>query len=500
MRVSGRFPHADVIIDNMVTFSGPPTAGTIVEPASLAQFELAAHGYAEEEFLVAGTAAGYDLAGAATADGRWTAVPAETAPFRTRIVVRRPVDAGRFSGTVLVEWLNVSSSFEADPDWAFLHQEIARAGHAYVAVSAQEVGVMGGTGRIDPNAPPAPGLRGSNPERYGTLTHPGDRYSFDLFRQIGGALKAASGEPAPLGGLRPAHVIAIGESQSAMYLTSYLNAVQPLCRQAPSGPPAFDGFLVHSRGAGGGPLTGAPIDPLSVSEGIRIRTDNDVPVLVLQTEGDLLPPLAFWMARQPDSDLVRVWEIAGTSHADSYLIGAAAPLFGLDWRINEGPHRYVAQAALRALADWVREGTPPPSASPIELTSLDPPVIARDEAGNAVGGVRTPVLDVPVVTLSGQPPAGSRHPVRWLFGSTTELPREYLVARYGDEAGYVRAFTESLDAAIQAGFLLPAHREELLAAAKAVTFPAAAPAADPAQGGPAEGGPGEGGPVEGEDD
>ncbi len=446
----------------MVTFSGALSAGAIVEPACVVQFELAAHGYTEEEFAAEGTAVGYDLAGEPAGDGRWAAVPAEPAPFRTRVVVRRPADAGRFSGTVLVEWLNVSSSFEADPDWAFLHREIVRAGHAYVAVSAQEVGVMGGTGRIDPAAPPAPGLRGSNPERYGELTHPGDRYSFDLFGQIGAALRE---DKAPLGGLRPGHVIAVGESQSAMYLTSYLNAVQPLV-----GPQGFDGFLVHSRGAGGGPLNGAPIDPLGVREGIKIRTDNDVPVLVLQTEGDVLPPLAYWMARQPACDLVRVWEIAGTSHADSYLIGAAAPLLGIDWRINEGPHRYVAQAALRALNEWVTRGTPPPEAKPIELASTDPLVIARDEAGNAVGGVRTPVLDVPVVTLSGEPPAGTRQPVGWLFGSTKDLPPEYLAGRYGDAAGYVRAFTESLDAAIKAGFVLPASREELLAAATAVTF------------------------------
>jgi hypothetical protein len=447
----------------MITFSGPLTAGTIIEPAFIGQFDLAAHGYTEDEFIAAGTAVGYDLDGAATADGRWTAVPAEEAAFATRVIVRRPVDPGRFSGTVLAEWLNVSSSFDADPDWAFLHEEIVRAGHAYVAVSAQAVGVMGGTGRIDPTAPPAPGLRASSPERYGSLTHPGDRYSFDLFRQVGAALRT---EEAPLGGLRPDRVIAIGESQSAMYLTSYLNAVRPLC---------FDGFLVHSRGAGDGPLTGAPIDPTKVKEGIRLRADNDVPVLILETEGDLLPPLAYWRARQPDSDLVRTWEIAGTSHADNYLVGPAAPLFGVTWRINEGPHRYVAQAALHALVAWVAEGTPPPSATPISLSELselsDGPAVVRDDAGIAVGGVRTPAVDVPVLTLSGEPPAGAGIAVAWLFGSTSELPREYLVRSYGNEAGYVSAFTESLDAAIKAGFLLPAHREELLAAAEAVVFP-----------------------------
>ena len=196
-----------------------------------------------------------------------------------------------------------------------------------------------------------------------------------------------------------------------------------------------------------------------------------MPVFVLETEGDLQAPLSYWRARQPDSERVRVWEVAGTSHADSYLIGAAAPLMGIDWRINEGPHRYVAQAALRALVAWVTEGTPPPAARPVELISTTPLVVARDEAGNALGGVRTPAVDVPVARLSGEPPAGIRHPVGWLFGSTADLPPEELAHRYGDEAGYVRAFAESLDGAISAGFLLAENRAELLAAAEAVVFP-----------------------------
>ena len=60
------------------------------------------------------------------------------------MVVRRPADPARFSGTLLLEWLNVSGGFDADPDWAFMHEEIFRQGHAYVAVSAQARGVLGG--------------------------------------------------------------------------------------------------------------------------------------------------------------------------------------------------------------------------------------------------------------------------------------------------------------------------------------------------------------------
>jgi hypothetical protein len=486
----GHRPQQAAIIDAMATFSGPVTVGTIIEPACLTQCDLASHGYVEEEFFADGDAFGYDLAGEAASDGAWSAVAAGSAPFRTRLVVRRPADQARFSGVVLVEWLNVSSSFDADPDWAFMHEEILRAGHAYVAVSAQAVGVMGGRGPINPTGPAAPGLRASDPARYGSLTHPGDRYSFDLFRQIGAGLRSAGGASgasgtngsggvaraggagvAPLGGLQPAYVIAIGESQSAMYLTSYINAVQPIS-------PDFDGFLVHSRGAGCGPLSGDVIDPMSVPTGLRIRADTAAVVLVIETEGDLLPPLSYWRARQPDADRFRLWEMAGTAHADSYLIGPAAPLLGIDWRVNEGPQRYLVQAALRALVTWVTKGTPPPAAARIELASTEPPVIARDVAGNALGGVRTPVVDVPVATLSGEPPPGPHAgtAVGWLFGSTTPLADSELRRRYGDQKGYLSAYTQALDAAVSAGFLLPEHREQLLGDAASLPFPPVAAA------------------------
>jgi hypothetical protein len=427
----------------------------------LVTFDLAAHGYLEEEFFATGTACGYDVAGEARADGHWeTTASDDAASYRTRVLVRRPADPARFSGVLLVEWLNVSGGFDSDPDWAYLHQEIFRAGHAYAAVSAQAVGVVGGVARLNLSGVPTPGLLGLNPARYGSVSHPGDRFSFEIFRQVGQALREA---PDVLGSLAPRVVLAIGESQSAIYLTSFINAVHPLA-------PVFDGFFVHSRGAGAAPLTGEPIDPPSVKVGVRIRTDATAPVLVLEAEGDLVGPLACRLARQPDNDSLRWWEVAGTSHADSYLVGAATALMGVDWRINEGPHRFVAQAALHALVRWVTEGIPPPSAESIEFTPA-PPKIARDQAGIAIGGVRTPFVDVPVVVLSGESPPGTGSQLGWLVGSTTPLPADDLARRYGDEAGYRRAYAEALDRAIEAGFVLPAHRDELLAQADAVTFP-----------------------------
>jgi len=65
---------------------------------NLVPIDLAKSGFVEEEFIINGTANVYDWA----ADGKLS-VKAANAPYATRILVRRPSDPARFSGTALVE-------------------------------------------------------------------------------------------------------------------------------------------------------------------------------------------------------------------------------------------------------------------------------------------------------------------------------------------------------------------------------------------------------------
>ena len=101
-------------------------------------------GYDVGEYVASGTATSYRADGALSSDGRWNFVPDSSAPYRTRVVVRRPSNPARFSGTVIVEWLNVSGGVDAGPDYDTLQEEITRAGDVWVGVSAQLIGVMGG--------------------------------------------------------------------------------------------------------------------------------------------------------------------------------------------------------------------------------------------------------------------------------------------------------------------------------------------------------------------
>lgn len=457
----------------------------------MGSFPLAPIGYQTEEFFLDGTATSYRVPGGLGGDGAWNATAAETAPFKTRVVVIRPSDPAKFNGTVLVEWFNVTGGQDTPADWMVAHREILRRGYAYVGVSAQVVGVEGGQAAMQQSS--GRPLKRSNPERYGTLVHPGDAYSFDIYAQAGAALKAP-GASGLLGPLAPKRVLAMGESQSAAFLTTYINAVDRLA-------PAYDGFFVHSRFGSSASLDGTrgANTPSSPPAHVRFRTDLRVPVLTLITETDLIGGrlTGYHASRQPDNRKLRVWEVAGTAHADNYMFQGAfiddgqrsaaelarvfqpskmGPFGKLDQSINPGmPHHYVTQAAIAALDGWVKSGRAPASTQPLVLASGGKEgteaSFALDGNGNARGGLRTPWTDVPTMRLSGK--GDPNNFIAMLAGSSELLSKAELDKLYpGGKAEYLRRFTAALDAAIRAGHLLREDRQEIIDVA-AINYDAA---------------------------
>src|SRR5690242_14506657 len=95
----------------------------------LGTYDIADVGYTAEEFFVSGSASSYVPAGELAADGAWNVKPSATADYTTRMVALKPVDASRFNGTVLVEWLNVSGGIDAPAVWFMAHREILREGY-----------------------------------------------------------------------------------------------------------------------------------------------------------------------------------------------------------------------------------------------------------------------------------------------------------------------------------------------------------------------------------
>ncbi len=291
--------------------------------------------------------------------------------------------------------MNVTSGSDSSPVWTYTHNELIREGYALISLSAQEAG--------------AASTKAMDPERYRSLLHPGDNYSYDIFSQAGQAVWDHA--DVLLDGLKPKRVLAAGESQSAYRLVSYANAVHPLVT-------VYDGYLLQSRLANAAPLAVAD----DVSGSTEIRSDLGVPVLMFQTETDVNEA-----TRQADTSTYRLWEVAGTAHFDVYgggiglidtghgegavlaveaLLDPPSTVFGsinCDKPINAGPMSFVLSAAVDALNEWVTTGTPPASAETLRATDFVPysAVYARDAQGNALGGIRTPFVDVPLAALSG---------------------------------------------------------------------------------------------------
>ncbi|HEY6524474.1 MAG TPA: alpha/beta hydrolase domain-containing protein [Solirubrobacteraceae bacterium] len=458
-----------------------PTVSPIegIPPVLVPAYPLETVGYVEQEFLVEGVARSFALTEERTSDGRWSVREDAEAPYVTRIIVRRPIDPAAFSGTVAVEWNNVSAGMDVSPDWSLLQRELTGRGHIWVGVSAQKVGIDGGgmTEGIH--------LKLLAPDRYGLLKHPGDAWSFDIFSQVGALLRSPSA--AALGVPVAERLIALGESQSAFFLVTYINAIDPEAQ-------VYDGFFVHGRGASGVSLEGAWASSRQLDEEVgavlravpeRIRDDARVPVLVLQSETDVVV-LGGGAPAQPDGEHLRLWEMAGASHFDTYLVFAAAQDDGrlapaafaelmkpttqvmfatTDSPVNSGPQQhYIAQAALDALVAWAAGGPVPPRAPRLELDA--DAQLACGEHGIARGGIRTPWVDVPTATLSGLGQSGDGFAV--LAGRTDLFDPQTLQRLYpGGRADYLDRFAESLDATITAGFLRPEDRAEILALAQA---------------------------------
>jgi hypothetical protein len=465
------------------TVEGPIKGGLGIF-ISATSFPLSQVGYTSSEYFLSGNATGYEPVGTLATDGKWNVKAASHADYKTRIVAYRPINAAKFNGTVVMEWLNVSGGLDSAPDWINAHNELIRQGYAWVGVSAQAAGIEGGGSFSVVNLP----LKKIDPKRYKSLNHPGDTFSYDIFSQAAQAVRHPQGID-PLGGLGIKKLIAAGESQSAYRMTTYVNAIAPLSR-------VFDGFFIHSRPHGSAALADSPqaSTPIpSVDMAVNVRNDS-VPVMMLQTESDLFL-LGSYMDRQDDSATFRLWEVAGTAHADTYTVNGAfdkggdpkyaevvstsAPVPGLidcGIPINSGPQHFVVSAAFSALQQWLTSGTPPPSA-PRLTVSGNPAAYVLDSHGIVLGGIRTPYVDTPIATLSGSGQGGGvdglgqgGNTFCFLFGTTTMFDNATLLNLYPDHATYVADVNTTTDSAVARGHLLPTDGQLIKDAAQASTI------------------------------
>jgi hypothetical protein len=216
---------------------------------------------------------------------------------------------------------------------------------------------------------------------------------------------------------------------------------------------------------------------IQTPEAVKVREDLNVPVMIFETETDVLL-LGYAAARQPDTDLIRAWEVPGTAHGDYYTFISGRddtvgdPVFAsvveessilgfiqCDKPMNNGPQHYVFNAAVRALNAWVAGGEPPPASPRLELND-DGSDYRYDDLGNVLGGIRTPYVDAPSALLRGDANLGNSF--CFLFGTTSLFSAVQMANLYGDEAGFVTAVTEAANSAVAAGFLLQEDADAII--------------------------------------
>ncbi|WP_284748290.1 alpha/beta hydrolase domain-containing protein [Amycolatopsis sp. RTGN1] len=436
--------------------TGPvPSRGGRDHPFLATDVDLAGRGYALEEFFYSGKANSYDIPIPTVLNDPplpTVGKAVSSHPYTTRLVVHRPTDPARFSGTVFVEWTNTTPDYEFPIWWLQNHEFMLREGHGYVGVAANHWAVHA----------PQDGLKVWNPERYAALDFPlvllsdpepdpwrhDDQLSYDVFAQ---GMKAVRAVPRIMGGLPVRHVIAGGHSRSAVHLGVYLNAVHPHA-------PVADGVM-------------------PIIAGRQVRSDLDIPVLKVLSETDFVAMYDEWTqltARQPDTDRFRTWWMSGTTHVDHHMALARAatqvrdlpdrPLEGTDCDppgLSRVQSQHVVSAAMAAMVRWVTGGKPP-AHSPLPEFTATPPALVRDEHDNARGGIRLATFAVPVATDRGTTTCDNN-----LVGTHVPFDDATLRKLYPSHEDYVGAVTAALFRNVRDGFLLHEDATDLATQARA---------------------------------
>jgi hypothetical protein len=381
-------------------------------------------GYVAEEYFVSGTA--NDLA------------------YRTRILLRRPDPAERFSGIVVSEPMHSSgfaTTFEA------ARKSIMMRGHVHLEIAAQQSNVAA--------------LKRANPARYASLGIASDDQASEIIAQVGRLVKSNLRD-GPLAPLAVRRLVLQGTAQASTVLRAYQEQKHFQARM-PDGGAIVDGYLAIS------------------TPGAAKMMVVDVPTIHMPTMtevngGGKAGGAAF---EREDSDApanrYRLYEVAGMAHANSRDTAAFTPNPCI-LPVSDFPWGAMAAMGLNHLVDWVDRGIVPPHAPRLQFDNNmanDGSLLALDRNGNVKGGVRNPYVDVPVAQY-GVPNAGATQADELncaLAGWRVAFDAETLTQLYRDHAAYAGRLNRRLIELMREGWVLPEYAEEVRADAQQVEIP-----------------------------
>jgi Alpha/beta hydrolase domain len=464
-------------------------------------------GYDEDEYFVSGRANLYEYS--ATGVRVVASCPASAGrlgcrnlPYTTRMLVKRPIDPRRFSGTVIIEPFNPSSGYDIANVWDRSWPYFVEHGDVFVGWTSRYESIRA--------------LERFEPRRYARLAWGensvvDDGITFDIAAQIG-ALFKRGGPRSPLHGLKVRHVFEAGFSQDGAFTFTQADVFNAIDR-LPSGGPVYDGYV---PGGAVGPsdinfgLTAAGSLPLGDPRNRMQPRDSPVIQINTETEEVLLGGPTGLAYRRPDSnartDRYRLWEVPGASHISNDLgsspiteerdlaeidriplsrlppTGCArqqdqsGPWVGVHGVVDPNPYPfgYVADAAFADLTKWLDDGTPPPRAARIQVTDPRAGTTDRDRFGNALGGLRTPFVDVPTATYSPIDVAAHETELSGLcplIGFSIPLSHAALHALYPSHADYLARVTREANELVHKGFWVASDAATVVRQAAASDVP-----------------------------
>jgi hypothetical protein len=376
------------------------------------------------------------------------------APYKTRIVIRKPKDNSRFNGLILAESMHPSGN-----PWVF----------HFTQVYCMTNGVIG----LEVLTSTPAGLSAANEARYKDLAVPNGAAN-DILAQVGALIKSDRKDN-PLSGLAVRKMILAGSSASAAVAQNYLTNAHMAQRLADL-KPIYDGFM-----------------PTSANGQIPVL---DVPTILVPTMRETFAGAG---TTQRDNDKLRVYEFAGMAHIDSRVAGGYYP-DPCKYPISRYPMGAEMAVALDKLFAWVDKGVAPPHAdrfyvdfNPDNKPKLDRDkgsLFALDQFENVKGGIRNTYVDVPVKSFHA-PNEGAEpripNPNRFILARRingqdpdaqlcglgnfeTALSKEQLKKLYKNPRDYYNKVAQRYDELVKEGWALPVYREMVLAEARRVTF------------------------------
>lgn len=397
--------------DPMPAVKGP-LQGSEAQPLHVDHFSPPP-GYTSQQYVVEGTSGGE--------------------PYRTLIRVLRPSLSSLASGVTIVEPWHPAGHWTV---YSKVERYLVRSGHvAVVVVSNRHVLET----RIKPQ----------NPALYGGLMLSGlDGSDSEVIAQVGALLRSGS-----VPDVCPTTMILAGQSLEGFWTRRYIEEQHRFAQF--DGQPVYDGYFPAQSALGN--VTG-PI------------VEVDVPVIELQGESEVIRYFERGadriVHRKEGGEHYRLYEVPGMAHVATRAGANAARTAELrcphdSW--SNFPLHEIFHLALDNLVRWITENLEPPAVSPIATTDGGRTIV-RDEHGNAVGGLRTSLLDVPNRTVhatSGPYPEREDGPRCDFFGWDDFFSAAKLRSLYGSHDEYVKQVELCLDELIGARWFLSADAQDL---------------------------------------